>query len=126
MSRKIQIKKYRFIFFSSVLVIFFFTSCDKPTIDFGNTFISNNNSSIVVVDTSTLLLSTISLDSFPTAGTGTQLIGRYHDDYFGTITSESFLQIGPPPGLPVISNLAALDSISLIMRLNKTFYGDTT
>ncbi|HSZ84773.1 MAG TPA: DUF4270 family protein [Puia sp.] len=126
MSIKSQIKKYRFIFFSSGLAIFFFISCDKPTISFGNTFISNNNTSIVVIDTSTLLLSTISLDSFPTAGTGTQLIGRYHDDYFGTITSESFLQIGPPQGLPAISNLATPDSISLILRLNKTFYGDTT
>jgi uncharacterized protein DUF4270 len=126
MSRKIQIKKYCFVFFSPILAILLFTSCDKPSIEFGNTFISNNNTSIVVIDTSTLLLSTISLDSFPTAGTGTQLIGRYHDDYFGTITSESFLQIGPPQGVPAISNLASLDSISLIMRLNKTFYGDTT
>lgn len=126
MSIKIQIKKYRFIFFSPVLTILFFISCDKPTINFGTTFISNNNTNIVVIDTSTLLLSTISLDSFPTAGTGTQLIGRYHDNYFGTITSESFLQIGPPAGLPAISNLATLDSISLIMRLDKTFYGDTT
>jgi hypothetical protein len=126
MSIKIQIKKYRFIFFSPVLAIFFFISCDKPTINFGSTFISNNNTSIVVIDTSTLLLSTISLDSFPTAGTGTQLIGRYHDNYFGTITSKSFLQIGPPSALPVISNLATMDSISLILRLNKTFYGDTT
>src|SRR5579862_741657 len=126
MSIQSQIKKYRFIFFSPVLAIVFFISCDKPTITFGNTLISNNNSSVVVIDTSTLLLSTISLDSFPTAGTGTQLIGRYHDDYFGTITAESFLQIGPPQGLPAISNLASLDSISLILRLNKTFYGDTT
>jgi hypothetical protein len=126
MSRKIQIEKYRFIFFSFILIIFFFISCDKPTINFGNSFITNNSTSIVVIDTSTLLLSTISLDSFPTTATGTQLIGRYHDDYFGTITSESFLQIGPPPNVPIISNLATLDSISLIMRLNKTFYGDTT
>ncbi len=126
MSRKIQIKRYRFIFFSFLFVIFFFISCDKPTINFGSSFITNNNTSVVVVDTVTLALSTVSLDSFPTAGTGAQLIGRYHDPYFGIITSESFLQIGPPASVPIISNQAGFDSIALVLRLNKTFYGDTT
>ena len=126
MSRKIQIKRYRFIFFSFLFVIFFFISCDKPTIDFGSTFITNTNTAVVVIDTATLTLSTISVDSFPTTATGTQLIGRYQDPYFGTITSESFLQIGPPASVPVISNQVGFDSISLILRLNKTYYGDTT
>ena len=126
MSRKIQIKRYRFIFFSFLFVIFFFTSCDKPTINFGSSFITNNNTSVVVVDTVTLALSTVSQDSFPTAGTGAQLIGRYQDPYFGIITSESFLQIGLPAIIPPVSNQAGFDSISLILRLNKTFYGDTT
>jgi hypothetical protein len=126
MSRKNEITKYRFIFFISVAVLFFLASCDKPSIDFGTTFITSNNTNVVVVDTFTTILSTISRDSFPTAGTGTQMIGRYHDNYFGTISSQSFIQIGPPPNIPVISNQAGFDSICYIMRLNKTFYGDTT
>jgi hypothetical protein len=126
MSRKIQIKKSRVIFFSLTLVILSVYSCDKPSINFGSSLITDNSTNIVVIDTMTTTLSTISLDSFPTAGTGTQLIGRYHDDAFGTIRSESFLQIAPPPNIPYITNLAGFDSISLILRLNKTFYGDTT
>src|ERR1700742_394151 len=100
MSRKIQINKFRIIFFSLVLVILSVYSCDKPTINFGSSFITDNSTNVVVIDTISTLLSTVSLDSFPTTATGTQLIGRYHDDYFGTITAESFLQIGPPPNIP--------------------------
>ncbi|HLX90702.1 MAG TPA: DUF4270 family protein [Puia sp.] len=125
MSRKSQITRYPAIFFSIISGICIFSSCDKPTITFGSSFITTNNTSIVVVDTTTLLLSTVSLDSFATAATGAQLIVQYHDPYFGNIVSKSYLQIGPP-NVPAVSLEAAFDSISFIMRLNKTYYGDTT
>ncbi|HEX4850698.1 MAG TPA: DUF4270 family protein, partial [Puia sp.] len=65
-------------------------------------------------------------DSFATAGTGSMLLGRYRDPFFGTVTSRTVLQIGPPTNLPTISNLAVYDSLSLILRMNKSFYGDTS
>jgi len=126
MSSKNQIKEYGLIFFSIIFGAFIFSSCDKPTINFGTSFISTNSSAVVVIDSVTTVLSTVSLDSFPTASTGAQLIGRYNDPYFGIITSKSFLQIGPPPSIPAIGNQAGFDSIALILRINKSFYGDTT
>ena len=54
------------------------------------------------------------------------MIGRYNDPYFGLITSKSFIQIGPPPSIPAVGNQFGFDSISLILRINKTYYGDTT
>jgi hypothetical protein len=125
MSRKSQIPKFLSLFFSFLLIVLFYISCDKPTIDYGSQFITNNNTNVVVIDSVTTQLSTVSLDSFPTAATGAQMIGSYHDPYFGTITSSSYLQIGPPPTI-YVPNTAGLDSIDLILRLNKTFYGDTT
>ncbi|HVM89771.1 MAG TPA: DUF4270 family protein [Puia sp.] len=101
------------------------SACRKPSIAFGTSFVNNNNTSIIVVDTSTVLLSTVLEDSFPTAGTGTMLLGRYQDPELGMITSKTFLQIGTP-GVKSVSALAGFDSISLIMHINKTFYGDTT
>jgi len=107
------------------MVIFFLAGCQKPSINFGSTFVNTNTTNVVVVDTFSVELSTVLVDSFATAGTGSILVGRYKDPYFGTITSRSYLQVSPPSSLPTISNLSVYDSISLILRINKTFYGDT-
>jgi hypothetical protein len=104
----------------------FSSACQKPSISFGSAFVSNNNTNIIVIDTCNVQLSTLLQDSFPTAGTGAMLLGHYQDPYFGTITSRTFAQIGNPVGAN-ISTIpgVALDSICLIMFLNKWFYGDT-
>lgn len=123
---KNDLKFYTLAFLSSIFfIVLFLSACQKPVVGFGSSFVASNNTSIVEVDTSTVQLSTVLLDSFPTASTGSMLLGSYRDDEFGTITSKTFLQIGVPPRT-TISNLATLDSISLIMRINKTFYSDTT
>ncbi|HMH22661.1 MAG TPA: DUF4270 family protein [Puia sp.] len=104
-------------------------SCQKqPVTSFGSSYVQNNNNAkVAVADTFGVNMSTVYLDSIATAGTGTMMIGRYTDPAFGTIMSRSFLQIGPPSTLPVISSFAGYDSIALIMRTNKGFYyGDTT
>ena len=121
-----ELKRYQLIFLLPVLVIVFLSACQKPSISFGTSFISDNNTNIKVLDTSTIQLSTVLIDSFATAGTGTMLLGHYHDASFGTITSRTFLQIGTPSGTSSITNQTGFDSIVLIMRINKTFYADTT
>ncbi len=63
---------------------------------------------------------------FATSGTPVQLLGRYIDPFFGTITSQSYSDIGAPSPLPTLTNYSVYDSIQLILRINKTFYGDTT
>ncbi len=126
MTRTSQSAKKNFLFFIPVLVIFFLAACEKPTISLSNTFINNGNTNIVVVDTISADISTVFVDSFPTAGTRNMLIGTYKDPYFGAVTSKSFLQIGPPINPPTISNIAGYDSLVFIMRVNRSFYGDTT
>ncbi|MES1221361.1 MAG: DUF4270 family protein [Bacteroidota bacterium] len=126
MKRKIRKKNFCTICLLSGLAIFFLGSCDKPSISFGTTFVNNNNTNIIAVDTFTTSLSTVMLDSFPTSGTGVMLIGSYQDPYFGWVSSKSFLQIGPPSSIPSITTQSVFDSISFIMRINKTYYGDTT
>lgn len=101
-------------------------SCTKPTINFGNNYSNDNATNVITVDTFGIRLSTVFLDSFPTSGTGSMLIGRYHDPYTGTVTSRSYSEITYPSVLPTITSLAQFDSLELIFRINKSFYGDTT
>jgi hypothetical protein len=114
------------IILSSVLAILILSGCQKPTINFGTVFVDNNTTKIIVVDTFSAYMSTVTVDSFGTAGTGMLMIGRYKDDYTGVVTGKTYLQVSPPFNPPVISNQAGFDSMSLILRLDKYAYGDTT
>ena len=123
-------KKLLFLF-SSLLAVFFLTSCQKqPTIRFGDLYTDNNNgSNVVVVDTSTVLVSTIYNDSTFTNGTGFLMAGTYKDPYLGTITSRAFFQVAAPISLPSLSSVNnTYDSIALLVffKANNPWYGDTT
>ncbi len=126
MIRNRQFRQNSFLFLLPALVVFILAGCQKPSINFGTSFSNDNTTNVVAVDTFSVAMSTVLVDSFVTAGSGRLLIGRYKDPYFGTITSSSVLQVTPPTNLPVISNIAQYDSLSLILRINKTFYGDTS
>src|ERR1700759_837132 len=94
-------KKLLFLF-SSLLAVFFLTSCQKqPNLRFGSQYTNDNNgSNVVVVDTSTVLVSSIYNDSTSTNGTGYLMAGTYQDPYLGSVTSRAFFQVAPPTGLP--------------------------
>ena len=107
------------------------TSCEKqPNLgQFGFSNVADNNSAnVVVVDSSTVLLSTVYVDSVASAGTTFLQVGTYNDAYMGQITSEAFLQVRPP-GLPALDpQRDRYDSIgmTLFFRKSNPFYGDTT
>jgi hypothetical protein len=114
------------ILFLPALAFTFMAGCKKPSINFGNSFSQDNTTNVVVTDTFGVSLSTVFVDSFPTAASGSMLVGTYRDEVFGTVASKSFLQLMPPSSLPTISNLAGYDSLRLYLLLNKSFYGDTS
>src|SRR6185503_5509637 len=123
-------KRETFLLLSPVLLLLFLaTSCQKqPILNFGSNYNGDNGSAdIVVVDTATVLMSTVRVDSTATAGTGYLQIGQYKDDYFGNIRSRAFLQVAPS-SLPKITAFDGYDSLYLIMLFRKgnPFYGDTT
>ena len=108
------------------LIVIAIFGCTKPQIAFQNIGNGNNTPNVVTIDTFAVQVSTVFLDSFTTSGTRAQLLGRYIDPYFGTITSQSYSDIGTPSPLPLITNISVYDSIELITRIDRTFYGDTT
>ncbi|MBI3882907.1 MAG: DUF4270 family protein, partial [Sphingobacteriales bacterium] len=66
------------------------------------------------------------VDSFLTSGTGTILVGSYLDPKFGAIAAKSFTQIGLPLTTVTIPDGSVYDSIEIILKLNKNYYGDTS
>jgi hypothetical protein len=126
MLQKQQLVKNWIIFLFPVLVIGSLVGCTKPVISFDSAFPSNINTNIVAIDTMTVSMSTVLVDSFSTTATGASLIGNYQDPNFGYISSKSFLQFAPPYNVPTVSFFATFDSLNLLFRLNRYFYGDTT
>ena len=114
--------------FSIILLLSFIIgafACKKVDIQFGNDFVDGSNTQIIKIDTFGVQLSTVFTDSFPTSGLGTSLIGGYKDPIFGTIATQTYFQVAPPAFEDIYDNVL-FDSITLILKLNKKFYGDST
>ena len=108
-----------------VLLSIILVSCDKSKIQFGQDFVDNSYSNIILVDTLSAVLSTVHNDSVPTSSSGALLTGVYTDPAFGKVKAKSFFEIRPP-AITTLAVSATFDSVVLILRPNKTYYGDTT
>lgn len=126
MTRKCILRHRSAFYLLPVLSLLGLLSCTKPSINFGADLGSDNSTDVKGLDTFSVKVSTVFLDSFPTSGSGTMLLGQYKDPYFGNIGARSFNEITYPATLPILTNLSVYDSIELIMEINKAFYGDTS
>ncbi|MET0461804.1 MAG: DUF4270 family protein [Chitinophagaceae bacterium] len=108
-----------------VISVLLLVSCTRKEIEFG-TIPENAYTSIAYIDTVSAQLTTVLLDSFKTNADTSFLLGRYHDPYLGTISGKPFFQLSVPASLPDIPSSAVFDSLSLIIRPNKYYYGDTS
>lgn len=101
------------------------SSCQKEYITLGQNFVDNNTTQLILVDSSTVQMSTVYIDSFVTSGNGTLFAGHNNDPAFGKINTESYVRLGIPSTV-TIPDGSVFDSIEVILKPNKTFYGDTT
>ncbi len=88
----------------------------------GGDFI-NLDSKLVVIDTLTLLTATIQSDSVITSGSNRILLGTLQDHKFGNLKSQSYFTLVPQDFF--IDERAIYDSIALILRYDRYYYGDT-
>lgn len=102
-----------------------FSSCTRNTIEFG-TIPENGYTNIVYNDTVAVQLSTLLEDSFATSGDTSFLVGRYRDPYLGVVAAKTFFQMKGPAATTDIPASASFDSLTLIIRPNDYYYGDTT
>ena len=123
--KKIGINYYKYYLLFLILSAVVLVSCDKTKIQFGQDYVDNSYSNIILVDTLTAQLSTVYSDSVSTTASGSLLAGNYNDNVFGKLSAKSFFEI-VPPALTDLATNAAFDSLELIIRPDKSYYGDTT
>ncbi|TEB40657.1 DUF4270 family protein, partial [Flavobacterium circumlabens] len=87
---------------------------------------------VILIDTVTVEMSTINFDSLVTSGQSRILVGNYDDPIFGKVKSDGYFQLEsdsyslPGAGSDTEAVNYVFDSISMILKYNNYFYGDTT
>lgn len=117
--------------FLIAFISFSWFACKKVDIQFGNQFLDNGYTQVVKVDSFSVDLSTVYVDSFVTSGKNVAMIGAYSDPVFGQINSNTYLEVVPP----VFTDLSyysdsfkttSFDSLALVIRPDKSYFGDTS
>jgi hypothetical protein len=97
---------------------------DLGSFSIGSDFI-NTRSTISVVDSFSVGLSTVIIDSLTTSGNSTLWAGSYSDKELGLVSSTGYYEVGIPESSNV-QDLDSFDSLLLVMNYKKGYYGDTT
>lgn len=96
---------------------------ETPTLEVGQEF-TDTNVRVVTIDTFSVRLSTFKFDSINSSSNNRLLVGKYQDQIFGEVFSESYFELSATNySLP---DDAELDSIALILGYDRYFYNDTT
>jgi len=116
--------KFRNFLIASVLVAMFAT-CDNDgdSLDVGDVF-SDNQSVLGRVDSFSLKLSTIKIDSFATSGYSNLFLGYCKDDKVGNILTEVYTPIIYSSRITLPEN-SIYDSLVVCFKPNGTWVGDT-
>lgn len=107
------------------------TDTDTGEFTVGSDYLALSNK-VVLIDTATVSMSTINFDSLATSSRGRILIGNYDDPVFGKVKSDSYFQLSADTyalnsvGSDTESINYVFDSISMILKYDRYYYGDTT
>lgn len=107
------------------------TDTDAGEFVVGSDYLALNNK-VILIDTVTVEMSTINFDSLVTSSQSRILIGNYDDPIFGKVKSNSYFQLAPGSyslnngGSDTETTNYVFDSISMILKYDNYYYGDTT
>jgi len=108
------------------------TDTDAGEFVVGSDYLAVNNK-IILIDTVTVEMSTINFDSLVTSGQNRILVGNYDDPLFGKVKSSSYFQLHSATTYALTTNGSdtdapnfVFDSISMILKYDRYYYGDTT
>lgn len=107
----------------AVAALLLFSACDKNGFSYEDVA-DGGNVQYTILDTLTIQMRTVQLDSIATSATGTALIGSYTDPYFGKASAATYFRLALPP-VREVATKAVYDSIELIMKPTGSYYGDT-
>lgn len=108
----------------AAIAFFLLPSCKKVDVDFGQQQVDGSHTEIIKLDTITPIVSTVFVDSFSTASPGVALIGTNNDVVFGKASAMNYFEVSAPSVTPGVDD--TFDSLVLILKPNRTWYGDTT
>jgi hypothetical protein len=113
------------IFIVLLFILISAISCTQSD-DFiiGQDFVESQTN-VKILDTFTIDLSTVLLDSIVTSGKGVALVGNYKDEEFGSVGSKSYFELGFPE-FDAIEDVAVYDSAVFILSYSGYSYGDTS
>jgi hypothetical protein len=114
----------QFLFFL-VTSLVIFTCCQETDSSIGFSGVESSIETIMV-DTFTVQMSTVLLDSIHSSGTNRTLVGVYRDPILGVTTSSAYFQIASNTSTFSITTGAVYDSIALLLTPDGYYYGDTT
>lgn len=107
------------------------TDSDTGEFVVGSDYLALSNK-VVLIDTVTVEMSTINFDSLVTSNQSRILIGNYEDPIYGKVKSNSYFQLAPSSytlissGSDTETTNYVFDSISMILKYDNYYYGDTT
>lgn len=107
------------------------TDTDTGEFTVGSDYLALSNK-VIMIDTVTVDMSTINFDSLATSSQGRILIGNYEDPIFGKVKSDSYFQLSTTSyalnnnGSDTEAVNYVFDSISMILKYDNYYYGDTT
>lgn len=95
--------------------------------------ISSSFGDVYFIDTLSVVSSTVMVDSLDTSSSGRILVGSYEDEYFGQISSQSYMQFGLQLSDETgaveswsVEDDAVFDRVELVLYYDNYYYGDTT
>jgi hypothetical protein len=118
-------KKNKIIFTAITVLYCSIVSCTKTAVQFGSEGI-DGDPNITMIDTFTVDLSTLQIDSFATSSSGQFIVGSHTDPALGYIGAKSYFETSAPAlDLRTCSN-CVFDSIELHLKISSGYMGDTT
>jgi hypothetical protein len=129
--KNIGMYKFFILIFSGLLIV----SCDSDT-DAGEFVVGADylaiKNKVISIDTVTIEVSTVKLDSLVTSSESRILVGNYDDPLFGKVKSDSYFQVSTSSFNLYSENSDTdatgyvFDSIAMILRYDDYYYADTT
>ncbi|MES2849332.1 MAG: DUF4270 family protein, partial [Bacteroidota bacterium] len=113
------------LFVCAAVLLCFFSGCAKQTVEFGSDG-ADGDPNIVMIDSFSVDLSTLQVDSFSTSSSDHFIVGSHNDAQLGYVGAKSYFQITAPSlDLRGCSN-CMFDSIDLRLKLSSGYMGDTS
>ncbi len=86
----------------------------------------NSNIRTVIIDTCTIKMTTVPVDSIVTSGLNTIMFGSYSDTTIGKTVSTAYLSYSLPGAISLPVSELVFDSLEMVIALNGNWLGDTT